>query len=246
MNTFSNIEKAVAFLEEDTSFEIDLVDLTQRYTQEHRVYHTLDHIDNVVETIFNIYDYIRPRREHMNALLFSALYHDAVYDPREKNNEVKSYELAASYVSLAHGYEIYDRLTENILGTSDHQHPASLESAILMDADLAGLCADPEVYLLNSQNIRKEYSMFSDEQWDAGRKAFIEKLLERPSIYHTSYFGRVATQVAKDNLREELKFIEERILNRSEENDEVGVQTTLELPRSIETTQILIKETHKA
>ena len=58
------------------------------------------------------------------------------------------------------------------------------DTAVLVDADLAILGADPAGYSTYVTGVRL-YRHVSDEEWRSGRAAVLEAFLERPTIYST-------------------------------------------------------------
>lgn len=48
--------------------------------------------------------------------------------------------------------------------------------------------SSPEEYDLYSKNIRKEYSFYSQADYNAGRKHVLESFLQMDKIYKSGYF----------------------------------------------------------
>ena len=60
------------------------------------------------------------------------------------------------------------------------------DTAILLDADLAILGADPAGYSAYVAGVRSEYRHVDDDDWRAGRAEVLRGFLERAAIYLTS------------------------------------------------------------
>jgi len=72
-------------------------ELNARYSEPHRKYHTVRHLDEC----FSKLGEIRPFAEHPAEVEVALWYHDAVYEQRSDQNEAKSAELAAATVRSA-------------------------------------------------------------------------------------------------------------------------------------------------
>ena len=60
------------------------------------------------------------------------------------------------------------------------------DTAILLDADLAILAADPAAYSDYVSGVRAEYRHLDDDEWRAGRASVLQGFIDRTSIYsHT-------------------------------------------------------------
>jgi predicted metal-dependent HD superfamily phosphohydrolase len=182
----------------DASFD----DISSRYGEPRRHYHTLDHIQRVLASI----DELRPSAHDPMALELAAWLHDVVYDPRAGDNEVRSAALARDLLSgLGSPASTADRVADLILTTVDHR-PASGDgdAAILLDADLAVLGAEPEAYDDYCLAIREEFSWLPDAEYRAGRSALLRRFLERGDIFHTPPMRDALEARARANLEGEL------------------------------------------
>jgi predicted metal-dependent HD superfamily phosphohydrolase len=60
-----------------------------------------------------------------------------------------------------------------------------------MDIDMAIFGKDDRKYLQYAKDVRKEYYMYNDDQYTAGRVKFLHSLLpkaEKNTLYHTDHF----------------------------------------------------------
>ena len=56
-----------------------------------------------------------------------------------------------------------------MLATAGHD-PTQVDEAVLVDADLAVLAADPATYTAYARGVRREYSHLDDAAWREGRR----------------------------------------------------------------------------
>ena len=70
-------------------------------------------------------------------------------------------------------------------------------------ADLHGLGADWETYKCNSENVRREYEAFSDDEWVAGRRKFLNHMLVRNIFPPLPQYEALSDQ-AFSNMSDEL------------------------------------------
>lgn len=97
------------------------------------------------------------------------------------------------------------RAEELVLSTIHHAAPDDdLLATALLDADLAILGAAPERYEEYASGVREEYSIYSDEDWRAGRAAVLEGLLARPRLYRSDIARARWESKARGNLADEL------------------------------------------
>jgi predicted metal-dependent HD superfamily phosphohydrolase len=156
--------------------------LTTRYEESHRFYHTNEHIIRLLQSIQVLSD-----RTPSPALVLSGLYHDAIYEigaPANANEVRSALLMVADLGDLLPNYVLRE-ISGNIIATypGDYKNPPrSLDEALLRDADLAGF-VDHKVEAANSVKIRKEFGQFSDEEYDVGRKAFLQSMLDLPQLY---------------------------------------------------------------
>jgi len=176
--------------------------LITRYSEPHRHHHNLEHIAEMLQVVRGL--------EHLGsdigAIELAVWFHDAVYNPRATDNEERSAELATSELRpLGLPSELLDRLTLLILATKHSgAEPFDIDSAILVDADLAILSADELRYDRYAEAIRREYARVSDADYRAGRSAVLRNFLALPRIYHTAPMFEVGEANARANLRREL------------------------------------------
>lgn len=186
--------------------------LLDRYREPHRYYHTRTHIMMVVRSVHDLA--AMSSHEPSPELVVAALYHDAIYDPRAADNEERSAELAARDLTeigwSARRCSVVGALIE---ATASHvidraevagDRDVLAAMAILLDADLAVLGAEPLAYQAYANGVRAEYFFVDDEQWRVGRGRILQHFLDSPRLFHTDYMHTELEHRARANVRAEL------------------------------------------
>jgi predicted metal-dependent HD superfamily phosphohydrolase len=184
------------------SVEAVLAKLIQRYSEPHRYYHNLIHLENGLESFFELF----PKISSID--LFSWAYHDVVYEPLSSDNEERS---AACFMNdreaLGFSLEEADVITENILAT---KHTGASVS-IVNDIDLSILGKDLFTYSAYADNIKKEYSMLDEDVFLAGRIKILSHLLDRYYIYNNGTFRAKYEEEARKNIKNEIDCLTEML-----------------------------------
>jgi predicted metal-dependent HD superfamily phosphohydrolase len=171
------------------------------YTVEGRHYHTLLHLDHLVEELMAVKDQITD----WQTLVFSIAYHDIVYNPLKRDNEEKSAKLASKRLSsLSLPPLLIEKCTSQILSTRHHESSVDSDTNYFTDADLAILGADGKKYREYAALIRKEYKFDPDFMYNTGRQQVLNHFLGMLRIYKTEYFRRKYETQARQNILREL------------------------------------------
>lgn len=164
--------------------------LLARHREPHRRYHGVDHVAWVIRYADHLIGEGAlagaTSETDLAPIVAAAFYHDAIYDPRSARNEPDSAALAEREL-LAAGWErdAIARVVRMIIGTANHLDPPDAETAVLFDADLAVLGADPTGYRHYVDGIRFEYRHVDERAWRLGRSAVLRRFLGRDEIYST-------------------------------------------------------------
>jgi predicted metal-dependent HD superfamily phosphohydrolase len=182
-------------------------ELEARYGEPHRAYHTATHVAEVL----GWYDWFADEVGwHQPAEVYLAIaFHDAVYDPGKNDNELRSADLATSWIAN-HAAEAGGaspvRVAELILMTARHGSIEPIElgrdrdAAAFLDCDTAILGAAPDAFDAYDRAIAIEYGHVPPELYRAGRRAFLAKLAARTRIFFTPQFHDALDARARDNL----------------------------------------------
>ena len=159
----------------DRTFE----EVREHYAGPGRFYHTLDHVETVLETVESLGSYAR----NLNAVKLAAWLHDVIYDSKASDNEERSADYAerlCEKLSIPEG-----RLVASLIRkTKTHDAGGDADAHVLIDADLAILGASESVYRTYAEKIRQEYAWVPEPDYRKGRRRVLENFLSRPRIFH--------------------------------------------------------------
>lgn len=173
-------------------------ELEARYSEPHRAYHNLAHVMDCLAE----FESVRNLAHDPSVVEMAIWYHDAVYDPRAKDNEEQSAGLAAKVGSeIGLLSSLNQRVNNLILATKKHDASLDRDAAVMVDVDLSILGREPQRFDEYENQIRQEYDWVSDEAFTAGRTAVLESFLTRPVIYSTEVFRNKYEQQARANLK---------------------------------------------
>ncbi|HEU4799284.1 MAG TPA: hypothetical protein VFS94_01505 [Gemmatimonadales bacterium] len=177
-----------------------LADLIERHQEPGRHYHTLHHVNSVLDQL----EAVRGALQHPAETELAVWFHDAVYDPTRRDNEEQSAALALGHLERAGAPETQVARIAGIILDTRHQHEAtSPDGALVADADLTILAAEPDEFDAYEAAIRREYGHLTDAEFRMGRRQFVEAMLQRPRIYQTPCFSQLERR-ARLNLQKSL------------------------------------------
>ena len=170
------------------------------YSEENRAYHNLLHIDRMLS-------WLDESGEVSDAVELAIWFHDAIYNPRESQNEAKS----AQYFTDRFGSHIDDALgadVERLILATDPTRARSGQGDedLIIDIDLSILGSSPKDYDIYRLSVRSEYSFVSDTDFSAGRSLILEGFLSQ-KIYATEFFSLLESK-ARSNLKRELLILQ--------------------------------------
>ena len=175
--------------------------LKKHYGEGGRAYHNLNHVAHCLAQLDGA------GLRHPRPIELALWYHDAVYDPKRKDNEEESALLALFELKNLgvprHRRSDVERLI--LLTKHDKQPLISLSGYTIVDIDLSTLGGSPGEYEAYAKAIRQEYDWVSEPDYIKGRTAVLQWFLERPRIYYTKHFYQLYEQSARRNLAEEIK-----------------------------------------
>lgn len=183
----------------------------EAYSDPSRVYHNLDHIEEMCIWLFMNYEDENDWIDTHLWILWAAIYHDII-DTKAEKAERRSANLSAANLfyglpddspyDIAFRKKVVKWTSDAILATETHQTDNPLHQ-YLVDADLLRFSHDFDMY---SDQIRQEYKEHGDTVFNRGRKAVLEKFAARnPFYYHCS---DQLNQKALNNINKAIKELE--------------------------------------
>lgn len=189
-------------------------EISDRYTEQHRYYHTLTHI----VSLLNHLDIHQSNINNVDAVELAIWYHDIIYDPIRSDNEQKSADYFKQSLQSRLLNSLIDQVVSLIIMTAKHQVSTQLDkdnhkeiserdAKYFLDMDLAILGIDWPNYHTYTEHIRLEYAHVNDNAFREGRKTVLAGFLERERLYFTDDFYQKYEQRARHNIKREIKLL---------------------------------------
>lgn len=199
LNGFEPHERFSGLLERlglESCFENAYPALVNHYSEGERHYHNLDHIDHCLGRLDEVGGYLHDPDAAELALWF----HDVVYDPGARDNELRSAFLFDRLLGIHLPTQRADRVHAMIMATVHPSDADDHDSRFVADIDLSGFALPRAEFLNTTTLLRRECRHLTDAQFQLGTLAFFRKLLSRPSIYLTEYFQTNHERDARRNV----------------------------------------------
>ena len=172
------------------------------YSEPHRHYHTLEHLDACLRHFADLHTFAERPHEVELALWF----HDAIYQVGAGNNELRSADWAREVLLAAGGAtDAADRIHAAILVTRHEQAAQTTDQQLLLDADLAILGAAPAAFDRYERQIVLEYQSIASAAFRSNRRRILQGFLDRPRIYHSEPFLATRETQARANLERSIR-----------------------------------------
>lgn len=184
------------------------------YAGKQRFYHNTDHLQDVLAKLDLAKTLLEKTGEfaamspdektHMFDTIELALwYHDAVYDPRAKDNEAKSRDMLLMHANiLGIDMDLAKSAAHLVDMTASHRSARTLVECILVDCDLAILGADARTFAKYDRDIRQEYAFVPEDIYTVKRREVLMGFLDQDEIFKTRAFRSAFEAAARKNLTE--------------------------------------------
>ncbi len=171
------------------------------YQEPHRAYHNLEHINDVLRVIGKL----ASLAENPDLVFLAGWFHDVVYDPKANDNEESSAQWAIAELTPLIGDAPAKVVADLVLATK-HTNATQMnaDTAVLLDADLSILGAEPKRYEKYAKAIRQEYSFVSEADYRVGRTKVLQSFLARERLFQTDRMHAVGEELARQNILAEL------------------------------------------
>lgn len=174
-------------------------EIAHNYNSAHRHYHTLTHLDNLLQDLFPF----KNTFNNWDVVVFAIAYHDIVYDVKRNDNELQSAEVARERLrQTSLSEKSIQRCVDMIMATKTHA-VIDEETNLFTDADLSILGADEPTYKVYATQIRKEFSIYPDTVYNSGRRNVLQHFLNMPRIFKSKAFYEKYEVNARRNLEQE-------------------------------------------
>lgn len=174
--------------------------LESSYSEPSRHYHTLTHLRG----LFGVLESFQSFVEDWEIMSFAVFFHDVIYDVARNDNEEQSANEARSVMAdFGITPERIERCVRHILATRGHAVSDDPDTNLFTDADLSILGSVPALYKEYARAIRREYSVYSDADYNNRRMQVLRSFLSKPLIFKTTHFRRYEEQ-ARLNLEWEI------------------------------------------
>jgi predicted metal-dependent HD superfamily phosphohydrolase len=171
--------------------------LLTRYAESHRRYHSVQHLEEGL----SLFGEARAIAEQPASVEMALWFHDAIYDPKASDNELRSADWARAELTRAGvSPEVVSGIAELILVTRHTALPQSCDEQLLVDVDLAILGATDARFAEYERQIREEYAHVPELVFRTKRREILQMFLDRATIYCTARLRAELETRARANL----------------------------------------------
>jgi predicted metal-dependent HD superfamily phosphohydrolase len=173
--------------------------LQLHYSENHRHYHTLAHIEKMI-------DFLETTKSDTSRLELAIWFHDYIYDPHSHENEKQS---AEAFIDLL-GRHVSDEVTNDVVRlimATDHRTPRSgrADEQLIIDLDLSIFASLSEEYDEYRRAIRLEYDFVPESEYRKERTAILSHFLSQPIF--TGSTLKLSEAKARENITRELALL---------------------------------------
>jgi predicted metal-dependent HD superfamily phosphohydrolase len=180
--------------------------LEEAYAKPPRAYHHFGHVGDVLRHYHEVE--AGPGWEQPREVWLAVMYHDAVYEPGNRDNEARSAALALEHIGRWMPDAGLDaaRVAALIELTARHgtlaQGEVDRDAALFLDCDMAILGAGSAAFDAYDRAIAAEYrGHVPGWLFRLNRRRFLKALLQRERIYLSDFFHARLDAQARRNLR---------------------------------------------
>lgn len=177
-------------------------ELSRRYAEPHRHYHTAHHIRHLLSE----FDAVKTRIQNPDRVELAIWAHDVIYDIGATDNERRSADWLLAQLPATAPPEHAARLETLIMATVHIDIPEPQgDTCWLIDLDLASLSLSWAHFVTDSRHLYQEtLSAFPDtapQTFSANQQRFLGALFQRDQLYWTDHFRATRETQARDNFR---------------------------------------------
>lgn len=167
------------------------------YAEPQRHYHTGQHLDECLDN----FAALRSWAAHPAEVELALWFHDAIYEPRGRDNEARSAQWAVAAMARAGLPEATMGRVEALIMTTCHDAvPEGADAQVLVDVDLWILAAPPGRFAEYEGQIRAEYAWVPEISFREKRREVLRGFLQRPRLFQTDLYFELYEARARANL----------------------------------------------
>ncbi|MBU3845386.1 MAG: hypothetical protein H9855_00125 [Candidatus Acinetobacter avistercoris] len=171
--------------------------LNDAYSESQRYYHQQQHIVECLQ----LYHQIKHLLNDSLAVEIAIWFHDVVYDPKAKDNELLSAELMKQYCQDFLSEAQLEKVYHWIIATQKHLPSDDTDLNTLLDIDLAILGSQSDRFAEYEKQIKLEYAWVNAATYLNKRSEVLSDFYQMQPIYQTFYIQEKFEQRAKANLQ---------------------------------------------
>jgi len=170
MNPFLAFREILSMYVDEKSLNL----LPQLWNEKSRFYHSTNHLIQILQDIEKDIEFKELNVYEKHALLLSAFFHDAIYDPRKKDNEERSIDLFVNSFKDKTDTQMLNTVKKLIEVTKYRKRPIDKLQRIMWDADNAGFKKGYDTLLKNEKLIAQEYFFIPKKEYKQKRIEFLK------------------------------------------------------------------------
>jgi len=171
-------------------------ELIRLYNEPHRHYHAARHIEHCLRE----FDLAREQMETPDAVELALWFHDAIYDPKARDNEQQSADLFIARMGERVDARLAQEVVELILLTRHQEAPQTQDGQFTVDIDLSGFGQPWQDCLQDTKAIRAESPDIPEADFLNRQTLFLQSLLDRPHLYASDFFRQRYEACAQANI----------------------------------------------
>ncbi len=156
------------------NIKCDVNTLLSMWNESHRSYHTLNHLNDVIDQINE--NKSKYSEKEYEKLMLAALFHDCVYNPMSSTNEEDSAKFFIECCLDKTNSDVLE-VKQMILDTKTHESTTNLSESF-NHYDMSIVERDFDQLLEWENGIHEEYKAYG-EQYKESRLKFLESLLDK-------------------------------------------------------------------
>lgn len=181
-------------------------DLRQRYSEDHRRYHTPAHIAHCLK----LFDLARSEMNDPDAVEMSIWFHDVIYDASASDNEERSAKYFSETCGKDVDWKFQSKVRDLIIVTIHKELPLTPDEKYMVDIDLSSFGLPWDRFLRDSEAVREEFRHMSDEEFYSAQRKFLESLVSRKHFCFTKFFRERHEKTARKNIARYLNMLEKQ------------------------------------